>query len=130
MTFRTDRHNNPTAFTTDVAREAGLTLGVEYEVGEAFQQNSSLHTARLLGDPISITIKVIDKISYYTKIGQPRWIYIAIPHFIWIGLKYEIKKDIIYFHYQHEGGTELTKLFIKDIQIAVGDSLDFKDKVG
>lgn len=58
--FRTDRHNNPTAMTTDVARSLGLVEGVDYTKGDAFPNNPNLFTARLNGDPIQTTIKALD----------------------------------------------------------------------
>lgn len=112
MSFRTDRNNNPAAFTTDIAKNAGLELNVDYCVGDKFPEPSNLYTAKLLGNPIEITIRVIDKIGYYTKTGQPRWTYIAVPKFLWDIATPEIKKKIIQFHYQHEGGTELAHLWL------------------
>src|SRR6185369_3515383 len=100
MSFRTDRNNNPAAFTTDIAKEAGLELNVDYCVGNKFPDPSNLYTAKLLGNPLEVTIKVIDKIGYYTKHGQPRWTYIAIPKFVWDMALYATKKKIIQFHYQ------------------------------
>ncbi len=107
MTFRTDTHNNPTAFTTDIAREAGLVVGIDYVVGDVFPAPSTLHTARLLGDPVAITIKVIDKIGFYNALGRMRWVYIAVPKFIWDGLGFDQKKRVIAFMFQHEGGVQL-----------------------
>ncbi len=109
--FRTDRNNNPTAFTVDLAREAGLILGLDYEVGDLFTLPSKLATARILGDPIAVTIKLINMVGYYTKIGLPRWNYIALPDFIWNKLIFDDKKKIIAFHYKREGGVELVNLF-------------------
>jgi len=34
--MRTDRHNNPVAMTTDVAKTLGLVEGVDYTVGDPF----------------------------------------------------------------------------------------------
>ena len=107
--MRTDNNNNPAAFTTDIAKQAGLIYNVDYAVGDSF--GAGLFTARLLGDPIALTIQVIDAIGYYTKFGSQRWIYIAMPKFIWNSLTYEQKRDVIGFHYQHEGGTEMKSLF-------------------
>lgn len=110
---RTDRHNNPAAFTTDVAKNGGLVEGVDYSVGDPFHIGpATYYTARLLGDPIAITIKLIDKATYYTKNGGIRWIYIAIPPDIWKSMSYEQKKMAIKFHYKNEGGEELKKLFV------------------
>ena len=64
--MRTDRHNNPAAFTTDIAKQAGLKEGVDYTVGDKFP-DSNLATARLIGDPVAKTIKVIDKINIYNQ---------------------------------------------------------------
>jgi hypothetical protein len=109
--MRTDEHNNPTAFTTDVAKTAGLTLGVDYEVGRPFQDNAKMFTAKILLNPIEVTLRVIDKIGFYNKQGAQRWVYIAMPKFVWDGLPRETKVRVLGFMYQHEGGTELRKLF-------------------
>lgn len=112
MTFRTDRHNNPTAFTTDIAKQAGLELHKDYEIGEVFiVGNKSYNTAKLLHDPIDLTVRVIDKISFYNKTGQQRWIYIGMPRWLWDDLNLDNRKQIIRFMYQHEGGVELNKLW-------------------
>lgn len=108
---RTDRHNNPCAIITLIAEQAGLKKGVEYEDGDLFPQPSTLRTARLLGDPIALTIKVIDAVGYYTKAGTPRWSYIAIPKFVWDSLTPALKKRVIAFHYTREGGSEMKGLF-------------------
>lgn len=116
MSFRTDRNNNPTAFTVDVARAAGLVEGTDYTQGDPFTvpgQNGPVtyYTARLIGDPIQLTIRAIDHATYYTKGGHQRWTYIAIPKFVWDALEPPMKKKVIGFHYQHEGGTEMKSLF-------------------
>jgi hypothetical protein len=110
-TARTDRHNNPTAFTTALAYQAGLKLDVDYYQGDKFPGNVKLYTAGLLGDPIDLTIRVIDKVTYYTHSRTPRWDYIAIPTFLWDTLTREQRIDVIGFHYMHEGGQTLKKLF-------------------
>lgn len=114
--FRTDEHNNPTAFTTDIAKEAGLTQGTDYEVGKPFSipgpnVTKTYYTAKLLGDPIELTLKVIDSIGFYTHAGYIRWIYIGIPKWIWDKLSREDKVQVIAFMYKHEGGTLLKGLF-------------------
>lgn len=109
--MRTDTHRNPTAFTTDVAKEAGLTEGTDYTQGDPFTVATHIYyTARLIGDPISVTIRVIDAIGYYSKWGN-RWTYIALPKFIWMSLTADEKRDVIGFHYLHEGGTTMRGLF-------------------
>lgn len=113
MSFRTDRNNNPAAFTVDLAKQANLIVGVDYIEGEPFPQPSTLVTAKLLGDPVDVTIRLINAVGYYTKAGAPRWTYISMPRFIWESLTFEEKRDVIGFHYQHEGGSLLRGLFPK-----------------
>jgi hypothetical protein len=120
MSFRTDRNSNPTAFTTDVAKQAGLILGIDYEQGEPFKVSShsmtyTYYTAKILKDPIEATIKVIDKIGFYNSHGQNRWIYIAIPYQLWHSLNETQKKYVIGYMYNQEGGIEMKHLFPQDI---------------
>jgi len=111
--MRTDDNNNPAAFTTTIAAQAGLILGTDYVAGTPFpyQQAAMLVTAKLLGDPIAITIRVIDAIGYYTQQGNQRWAYIALPKFVWNALTADQKRDVIGFHYQREGGVAMRGLF-------------------
>lgn len=110
--YRTDLNNNPTAFTTDLAREAGLVENVEYSIGDPFTVGTTvLHTAKLLIDPIQTTIKVIDKIGFYTSAGQNRWAYMGMPKSIWDTLAEPQKIYIIAFMYRREVGTEMIHLF-------------------
>ena len=112
MNFRTDRNNNPTAFTTALAESARLELNKDYIVGDQFNVGTiAYHTAKLIGNPIDITIKLIDKIGFYTQHGVIRWTYIGIPKFIWDSLNIDQKKLVIKFMYHREGGTELEHLF-------------------
>ena len=108
--MRTDRHNNPTAFTTDIAKLAGLKEGVDYAVGDPFS-GGKYYTATLLGDPIDTTIQVIDKIGFQTSSGKPRWDYINIPKSQWDNMSYEQKKQTIATMYKREGGTQLNQYF-------------------
>lgn len=108
---RTDDHNNPAAITTDIAHQAGLVLGADYEAGAAFPLNPAMHTARLLGDPVALTIRVIDTIGFYTKGGSQRWTYISMPAFLWKWLNDDEKRDVVGFMYQHEGGVAMRPLF-------------------
>ena len=110
--MRTDRHNNPAAFTTDIAKLAGLKEGVDYTVGDPFS-GGKYHTARLLGDPVDTTIKVIDRIGFYTQSGKPRWTYVSdIPQAkTWNNLSYDQKKNVVAQMYAHEGGSQLRKYF-------------------
>ena len=103
--FRTDRHNNPTAMTTDVARTAGLVEGVDYTKGDAFPDNPNLFTARLIGDPIQQTIKAIDQMGFYTQKGQQRWTHTAISKNEWNAMSPSQKESTVVAMYQKEGGT-------------------------
>ena len=116
MSFRTDRNNNPTAFIMDMAKEAGLVEGTDYTQGDPFTVPGThgpvtYYTARLLGDPIQLTVRVIDAVGYYTKWGGERWTYVAIPQFVWLALDPPTKKKVIAFHYKNEGGVTLAPLF-------------------
>lgn len=107
--MRTDDNRNPAAFTVEIAAQAGLILGTDYEPGTPF--GNLERTAHLLGDPVATTIRVIDAIGYYTKSGGQRWAYIAMPDFIWASLTPNQKVDVVGFHYQREGGTAMRNLF-------------------
>jgi len=108
--FRTDLHNNPTAFTTDIAKQAGLLEGTEYTKGDSFG-DGKYFTARLIGDPIALTIRVIDAIGFYAGMGGQRWIYIAMPKEVWLSLPFDFKAGVIGGMYHREGGNAMTPLF-------------------
>lgn len=136
MSYRTDSHNNPTAFTTDLARQGGLEEGTDFITGDSFLSSSgkTLFTARLLGDPIQITLKLISKVSFYTQSGLIRWIYIGMPPFVWNFLDPLSRIQVIEFMYHNEGGTKLQPLFDKilrppvppAITLGVSDKLPLK----
>lgn len=111
--YRTDLHRNPTAFTTDIAKQAGLLFGKDYIVGQSFGGDGHpvLYTAKLLGDPVALTIRVLDIVGFYTKAGAQRWVYIAMPDFVWASLPLETKRRVIGFMYSREGGTSMASLF-------------------
>jgi hypothetical protein len=112
--FRTDTHNNPTAFITDIAKEAGLTAGVDYETGDSFPgEHGTYYTARLLGNPISLTIRVIDAIGFYNRVGSQRWSYIGMPAAVWLSLSLDFKTAVIGGMYNREGGAAMLSLFPK-----------------
>ena len=112
MTYRTDINNNPTAFTTDIAKEAKLVEGVDYIAGSPFEAGGMhLFTAKLLGNPIDTTVKVIDRLGFYTPNGQLRWAYIGMPRSIWDSLPLPQKIYIICFMYRREMGYEMIYLF-------------------
>jgi hypothetical protein len=101
---RTDRSNNPTAMTTDVAKQAGLVLGRDYTVGSPFQSGgNTLYTANLIGDPVQKTIQVIDRLGFTTPSGAQRWSYINIPRAQWNGMSQNQKAAVVYQMYQKEG---------------------------
>lgn len=110
--YRTDEHNNPAAFTTDIAKMARLQEGIDYEIGAPFKAGASTYfTAKLLKDPVATTIQVIDHIGFYTTTGHQRWIYIGIPYVVWYNLTSARKRDVIGFMYGHEGGVTMRHLF-------------------
>ena len=111
MESRADRNNNPAAITTDVAKQGGLHEGLEYVLGDPFPPPSALVTGKLIGDPVALTIRVIDAIGYYTKTGTPRWTYMAIPREVWETLTFLQKKAAVAAHYRYEGGVALKDLF-------------------
>jgi len=101
--MRTDRNNNPTAFTTDVAKSLGLVEGRDYVRGDKFPGNSNLYTAKLVGDPVAITIKGLDQGGFYTQSGKPRWTHTAIPQSQWSKYSYAQKVAVVKQMYQKEG---------------------------
>jgi len=133
--FRTDRNNNPTAFIVELAKEGGLTENVDYVSGDPF--NSLGHTyvtAKLIGDPLELTIRVIDKVGFYSVQPHARWNYIAIPFQLWKSLTQQQKAYVIGFMYRNEGGTEMSNLFPTTpvptpINVSVTDTLKFQEKM-
>lgn len=110
--MRTDRNRNPTAFTTDLAKQAGLREGIDYERGDPFPDNPpKFWTAKLRGDPVVLTIQVIDKLGFYNKQGAQRWTYIALPAFVWASLTPAERRQVIGWMYGREGGTDMKPLF-------------------
>jgi hypothetical protein len=109
---RADRHNNPTAFTTDLARQAGLREGIDYVRGDPFVSDGrTYYTARLIGDPLELTIRVIDRVGFLTATGRPRWSHTVMAKKDWDSLSREQKVRVIASMYRKEGGTELAGLF-------------------
>jgi hypothetical protein len=109
---RTDRNNNPTAMTTGVAEAGGLKLGVDYAQGDAFTvDGQTYYTARLLGDPLALTIRVIDTAGFYTTPPNQRWAYIAMPFALWNSLTPNQKAFVIGWMYGVEGGSTMRDLF-------------------
>lgn len=120
-TMRTDRNNNPTAMTTDVARSLGLIEGVDYVQGDKFPGDSKLYTAKLLGNPVETTIKALDtaaqagKGAFLTQSGKPRWSYISMSDKEWLAKSPMEKRQVITDMYKHEGGSgELVQSLTSD----------------
>ena len=117
--FRTDRNQNPTAFTTDIAHQGGLIQNTDYVQGDPFTVNDpgfpgqtyTYYTAKLLGDPVALTIKVISNVDFYNRGGSQRWAYIGMPTFVWEALTPDQQRDVIGWMYQHEGGIAMKTLF-------------------
>lgn len=114
--MRTDRNNNPTAMTTAVAKEGGLVENVDYAQGDSFvvpgdKGPVTYYTAKLLLNPIELTIRVLDRATFFVAHGGARWTYIAIPKFVWDGLAREVKVAVIGWMYQHEGGVAMRSFF-------------------
>lgn len=111
MAFRTDENNNPTAMTTGVAKDGGLVLGTDYVQGAQFPDGEPYYTAKLLGDPVAVTIKAIDKAGFYVTPPSQRWSYIALPFELWLSLTERQKAYVIGWMYGIEGGTAMKTLF-------------------
>ncbi|MGH7484587.1 MAG: hypothetical protein ACREMY_03140 [bacterium] len=80
-------------------------------MGDVLTKGGILYTARLIGDPVALTIRVIDKLGFLTVHGVHRWLSTAMPHFIWLTLTRAQKRDVIGWMYEFEGGTEMRLLF-------------------
>lgn len=121
--YRTDRHNNPTAFVTGLAKQAGLIEGVDYVPGDKFPNGNGI-TARLLGDPIDLTVRVLDKVGFYTQGGKQRWTHTAMSKEAWDSLTIKQKKDIVMQMYQREGGTGILVQGMQNKDVA-GDATNY-----
>lgn len=110
-TSRADRHNNPTAMTTDTAKSMGLVEGRDYVRGDSFKDSKghTLYTAKFNNDPVATTIKAIDNGGFYTGSGKARWSYLdklppqAISN--WNNLSYDQKASVVMKMRQIENGT-------------------------
>lgn len=101
---RTERNNNPTAMTSDVAASLGLQNGVDYTQGDPFTTSTgqTLYTAKLNGsDPISATVQAFDKAAangvniFTTASGKPRWSYINLTNNQWDSMTPDQKKQTV-----------------------------------
>lgn len=114
--MRTERNNNPTAMTTDVAKMLGWVLGVDYEIWDSFTgwDWKVYYTAKLIGDPIETTIRLIDRWiangidPFYRANWQGRWSYISkigITKEKWQNMSPSEKADIIAQMLKYEWGS-------------------------
>lgn len=124
-TMRTERNNNPTAMTTDVAKMLWWELGVDYEIWDAFTtaDGKTLYTAKLIGDPIETTIRLIDRWiangidPFYRANWQPRWSYISkiwVTKDKWLNMSSSEKADVIAQMLKHEWGSMENMLYYVD----------------
>lgn len=109
--MRTERNNNPTAMTTDVAKSLGLVEWVDYVKWDPFVSwSGTLYTAKLLWDPIETTIKAFDKAvskwinAFYTQWGKQRWTHTAMSNDQWKKLSNEEKRNVVLSMLQREWG--------------------------
>lgn len=120
--MRTERNNNPTAMTTDVAKMLWWELGVDYEIWDSFVTGSwtTLYTAKLIWDPVETTIRLIDRWiangidPFYRANWQWRWSYISsiwITKDKWSKMTYDEKAEVIKKMLQHEWGSMENMLY-------------------
>lgn len=120
--MRTERNNNPTAMTTDVAKMLWWELGVDYEIWDSFTTASwqTLYTAKLIGDPIETTIRLIDRWiangidPFYRANWQWRWSYISkiwVTKDKWLKMTDAEKADVIAQMLKHEWGSMENMLY-------------------
>ncbi len=120
--MRTERNNNPTAMTTDVAKMLGWELGVDYEIWDSFTTGSwtTLYTAKLIWDPVETTIRLIDRWiangidPFYRANWQWRRSYISsiwITKDKWSKMTYDEKAEVIKKMLQHEWGSMENMLY-------------------
>ena len=110
-TMRTERNNNPTAMTTDVAKSLWWIEWVDYVQWDSFKtwDGRTLYTAKLIGDPIETTIRLLDnaanswKWAFYTKWWAKRWTHTAMSDKDWLALTPEQKQNVVLQMLQREG---------------------------
>lgn len=120
--MRTERNNNPTAMTTDVAKMLWWELGVDYEIWDSFTtaDGKTLYTAKLIWDPIETTIRLIDRWiangidPFYRANWQWRRSYISsiwITKDKWLKMTDAEKTEVIKKMLQHEWGSMENMLY-------------------
>ena len=108
---RTERNNNPTAMTTDVAKTLWLVEWVDYVQWDPFSTSSwTLYTAKFLWDPIETTIKALDTAvanwtwAFYTQSWKQRWTHTAMSNEERSALSDEEKRQVVLNMLQREWG--------------------------
>lgn len=111
--MRTDRNNNPTAMTTDVAKTLWLVEWVDYTVWDPFQWGNwnTLYTAKLIWDWVTTTIKWLDnaaldpnKSAFLTWGGAPRRTHTSMTDQEWLALDQAWKQAVVAEMYRREWG--------------------------
>ena len=133
--MRTERNNNPTAMTSDVARSLWWVEGVDYEVWDSWtnSKGQTYYTARLIGDPIQKTIELLDRAAeswrwaFYTKAGWQRWTYTAMSDAQWLALDYDEKVNKVLDMLKHEWGNINNMSYYVDSKNAQLNENGYKD---
>lgn len=109
--MRTERNNNPTAMTTDVAKSLGLVEWVDYVKWDSFKSGTgTLYTAKLLWDPVATTIKAFDTAvakwinAFYTQWWKQRWTHTAMTNEQWKNMSQAQKEATVLKMLQKEWG--------------------------
>ena len=110
-TMRTERNNNPTAMTTDVAKSLWLVEWEDYVKWDSFKDKNwnTLYTAKLLNDPVETTIKALDNWAnsssthaFYTAGGDQRRSHTAMSDAEWLAKTPEEKQETVLKMLQRE----------------------------
>ena len=110
-TMRTERNNNPTAMTTNVAKSLWMVEWVDYVQWDAFKTKDgrTLYTAKILWDPIDTTINAFDRAVenginiFYTQGGKQRRSHTAMTNDQWKSLSKAQKRAVIMNMLKNEG---------------------------
>lgn len=120
--MRTERNNNPTAMTTDVAKMLGWVLWVDYEIWDSWTSADwrVYYTAKLIWDPIETTIRLIDRWiangidPFYRANWQGRWSYISkiwVTKDKWLNMSPSEKANVIAQMLKYEWGSMENMLY-------------------
>ena len=109
--MRTERHNNPTAMTTDYAKMMWLELWVDYEIWDPFiwWDGKTYYTARFLWDPIETAIKAFDRWAANNVFANEWWVlwhrHLWISNQQWLNMTDWEKREVINKILQKEWGS-------------------------